>query len=598
MPENSHDPLSESPSTASHDHSPSLTSTLTSNPNSSLSSQASTLSLHEGEDTLGVAATGHPSITDVHRQDSRPPKTRTPNPAGKVDRSASLLRIAGKNGSHSPKKSSSSTRLSYDVEKTPMHPPPTEISSITRTTRRSPHRRRGKGSRRSPERDSFTRNRPNDIEFIQKSYVVDQVLKCYQKEACKTFEDHKDFAMAELTVHAKSLCMTPTRLAEVACLLTRRLEEHLELDEDSELDDDLDTLDRIMGVENNEQSLLTPGPSRGSSTETYNTRPHRRRTSFQVEETSRPRTAFNSTLDNSPRRQRTSERSLSPHSSTPVPTTLYRQLSLPNRSDTAVNVSHPLSSRTLVGLSPGRQDSISPSRDHRTSSRLLYGSSLGLMPTNGCTFETNGFYQDTIPLDEVSDFTLFDTSGNSGVYSGTISRKTGKPHGYGRISYCSDHKDHTISYEGEWNQGQWNGQGSVARKNGDTYSGSFCDDQFHGHGEYIHYDSQRVFHGRFVMGHRIDGKMTYSDGSVYEGSWYCGKRHGKGTYRFSDGSIYKGEFFGDQMSGHGQLIWPDGSRFVGEFQKGRRHGKGKEYDERGGVRYEGLWTNNLPVDSR
>jgi hypothetical protein len=196
---------------------------------------------------------------------------------------------------------------------------------------------------------------------------------------------------------------------------------------------------------------------------------------------------------------------------------------------------------------------------------------------------------------EVSNVKLTDTAGHLGSYTGTISIKTGKPHGQGRMLYKSPDKDYAISYEGEWNQGQWNGYGMVVRKNGDTYTGSFSDDQFHGHGEYIHKESKRVFRGRYVMGHRIEGIMKYSDGSVYEGGWYSGKRQGKGVYRFSDGSKFKGEFVDDQMSGYGQLIWSDGSRFVGEFQRGRRHGKGKEYDERGRIRYEGFFRNNLPL---
>jgi hypothetical protein len=37
-------------------------------------------------------------------------------------------------------------------------------------------------------------------------------------------------------------------------------------------------------------------------------------------------------------------------------------------------------------------------------------------------------------------------------------------------------------------------------------------------------------------------KKTYSDGSVYEGEWILGQRHGKGKIIYSDGTVHKGEW--------------------------------------------------------
>ena len=52
------------------------------------------------------------------------------------------------------------------------------------------------------------------------------------------------------------------------------------------------------------------------------------------------------------------------------------------------------------------------------------------------------------------------------------------------------------------------------------------------------------------------GRMTYKDGSVYEGEWKNGMRHGKGVFRGSDGSVQDG-------------IWQEGRFLNGTEQKAR-----------------------------
>lgn len=196
----------------------------------------------------------------------------------------------------------------------------------------------------------------------------------------------------------------------------------------------------------------------------------------------------------------------------------------------------------------------------------------------------------------VEDLLLMDTSGHVGKYSGTISEKTGKPHGHGKMLYQTDTPEKGRSYEGEWNQGQWNGKGKHIKHNGDIYEGEFCDDQKHGLGVYHYHDGKRRFDGRYIMGHRVEGTMFYSDKSIYKGQWYSGKRQGRGIYQFSDKSRYKGEFDRDRIHGVGTLLWPDGSKYVGEWSEGQRHGKGKEYTRDGKIRYDGMWKQNKPVE--
>ena len=197
---------------------------------------------------------------------------------------------------------------------------------------------------------------------------------------------------------------------------------------------------------------------------------------------------------------------------------------------------------------------------------------------------------DEATLVPVVKLVLEDPNGQIGKYTGTIDVNTGLPQGSGRLEY----EDGGI-YQGDFVQGNWSGHGRHAKPNGDVYEGSFFENARHGVGTYRYRDGKRVFEGRYVMGQRVDGKMTYGDGSVYKGQWYDGKRHGRGTYRFKDSSVYKGEFVQDVIHGVGQLVWPDGAKYIGEWSSGHRHGLGKEYTADGRMRYEGKWRESVPI---
>lgn len=68
--------------------------------------------------------------------------------------------------------------------------------------------------------------------------------------------------------------------------------------------------------------------------------------------------------------------------------------------------------------------------------------------------------------------------------------------------------------------------------------------------------------------------MTWNDGSVYEGEFDRGTRHGRGELRLSDGFIYSGSWDTNYMEGRGMSIFPDGQEYQGMFKKGLRDGRG------------------------
>ena len=51
------------------------------------------------------------------------------------------------------------------------------------------------------------------------------------------------------------------------------------------------------------------------------------------------------------------------------------------------------------------------------------------------------------------------------------------------------------------------------------------------------------------------GKLTYSDGRVYEGMWSRDVRHGVGTLYCPDGSIFVGTYAHDKRQGLGVTYW-------------------------------------------
>jgi hypothetical protein len=178
---------------------------------------------------------------------------------------------------------------------------------------------------------------------------------------------------------------------------------------------------------------------------------------------------------------------------------------------------------------------------------------------------------DTMKVVAVNRFRITDPDGEEGVYSGTLSKETGMPHGKGRLEYDVDKR----YYDGDWVHGRWTGFGRIANGDGDFYDGYVLNDMKHGHGT-MRFSNGRVFEGRYQDGDMIQGKMTYSNGSTYEGYWKEGLRNGVGRCVFVDNSVYEGEFKDGEFDGRGKFTWSDGGWYEGEWKSGEINGKGRE----------------------
>lgn len=128
----------------------------------------------------------------------------------------------------------------------------------------------------------------------------------------------------------------------------------------------------------------------------------------------------------------------------------------------------------------------------------------------------------------------------AGTYAGEWAG--GLPHGYGRITECTDWG--LFTRQGYWRNGRQHGYFIVQR------------------------DYEEICRGEFRHG-KMHGSVRFTDewGVVYEGDARRGKKHGMGTARYTDGGHYRGQFRRDVRHGHGTLTWPDGRTETGRWEQ-------------------------------
>jgi len=93
---------------------------------------------------------------------------------------------------------------------------------------------------------------------------------------------------------------------------------------------------------------------------------------------------------------------------------------------------------------------------------------------------------------------------------------------------------------------------------------TFPDGSFY-RGEYVLRSGKPVMHG--------NGRLETGP-EVFKGSFEEGQFR-EGRYSGSDGSVYKGSFFNDKFHGRGEYTWTDGRLFKGMWKDGLMHGRGE-----------------------
>ena len=157
-------------------------------------------------------------------------------------------------------------------------------------------------------------------------------------------------------------------------------------------------------------------------------------------------------------------------------------------------------------------------------------------------------------------------------------------------------EDADFKYIGQFENGFFQGQGTVIFDDGETYTGEFKEDLFNGYGTYIFSNGSKYI-GDFLNGDfHGNGFYTFYNGETYEGEYKENKRHGFGNYKFNDGQEYIGEFKNDNYDGFGTLFLKDGDIYEGEFKNGLFSGIGK-YTYGNGLIEEGYYEDGIFLSS-
>jgi len=189
-----------------------------------------------------------------------------------------------------------------------------------------------------------------------------------------------------------------------------------------------------------------------------------------------------------------------------------------------------------------------------------------------------GAKADPIPGKEIAPGIRELTFADGSVYRGAM--RGASLHGHGE--YISK----SFKYEGEFNEGLKQGEGTYVWENGDRYTGHFSADRPDGKGRY-QFGNGDTYEGEVQSG-VIVGRGTYTTkgGDVFEGSFANGKPNGVGVYRFASGDRYEGEMAQGKMQGKGLYYTKGGDRVQAPFVDGKPQGKGIYYFANGD-RYEG-----------
>ena len=149
-------------------------------------------------------------------------------------------------------------------------------------------------------------------------------------------------------------------------------------------------------------------------------------------------------------------------------------------------------------------------------------------------------------------------------------------------------------YEGQIQNGVYNGQGTYYYRNGEKqYEGQFKDGKRHGQGTY-YFENGNRFEGQFENDDcNGQGIYQFADGGKYEGEVKNGILHGQGTYYHEDGSKYEGQFKDGKQHGIGTFYLDDGSKYVGQFENGKINGQGTMYLDDGFKYYENKYNETL-----
>lgn len=148
-------------------------------------------------------------------------------------------------------------------------------------------------------------------------------------------------------------------------------------------------------------------------------------------------------------------------------------------------------------------------------------------------------------------------------------------------------------YKGQVKEGKKEGCGVwICDKN--VFIGNFIEDERYGKGMCLYAEGD-VYDGEWENG-VFNGKGTYklNDGEMFVGEFMGGEYHGEGVLSFCNGDRYEGNFAHDQMSGKGVYYHANGDVYEGEWKENKKHGDGIKTLPNG-VKYSQRYLNDQLV---
>jgi hypothetical protein len=126
------------------------------------------------------------------------------------------------------------------------------------------------------------------------------------------------------------------------------------------------------------------------------------------------------------------------------------------------------------------------------------------------------------------------------------------------IKLASGEQMETVTIQGNCTGDCENGYGEYKYTESQKYTGYWKNGKYHGHGVLINFEG--TYNGNYENGIK-NGQGTFNNrnGESYSGNWTNDKRNGYGIYKFSSGSVYKGNWVNDIPNGYGEYTSSKGS---------------------------------------
>jgi hypothetical protein len=196
---------------------------------------------------------------------------------------------------------------------------------------------------------------------------------------------------------------------------------------------------------------------------------------------------------------------------------------------------------------------------------------------------------------------------NGEKYEGDF--RDGQPDGQGVYTQTNGAK-----YTGTLKKGKYNGTGAFVEANGSIAQGNFVENKLNGKGKFTNAATGHILDGIFSNGIFVKGLYTWPDGSYYDGQWENSKMNGVGKYFnqsenktiagiFKDNELIEyakdstenaetvaGCVTGDCRNGKGRIELSNGDKYEGDFKNGIIEGQG-QFTRANGSKYTGKLTN-------